>query len=702
MVSWQSQNIVSTKIAVLLTFLLQPFIAYASNVYTGIWSSNFTIQNANLDKTNTSFILTKQIQSCPFQTQYLISPYLFDLNINDNIQFNISMTLGNQVTFSITNENQVSFQIAEICLKNVYVKQVRIVNPVFDSNQILDFYDKQPDNFMQGMQAKAFITGFTTSQRIDNTCLFLKNSGVNTTGFIFRFKTISSSQFQEINFNYIYYTSEYINKYYNIDFQNSDSLIQINEGQYPIYQYFYMDKPRCTGNSYYYQLTSRTKNYVNTLFTISGFNFISIPNKNDGIRAKISFDYQTNLFNYCTWGTSQIAGITSNFLSFQMINCQQSSSPLVINYQNSCLNYCPVGQNFAETAIDNRQVCQPCANQKCLTCNQGNCTSCQSSSPYLLQSNCYDEQPQNTNCSILQYYYVCSQCPYTCPNYCDNQGNCIKCPQGQYYYHSQCQSGDPPPNTYYDQNQKEYYDCHISCKTCVGGSENQCSSCDQTQFTLVNSTSCVCTDQAKGLNIQSGKCQTCQIQGCQKCSTDYTTCQKCQQTMKFDNTACICEDPSQNFVSELNKCATQYNLINCQQPKSYDPHCSQCLQGYYNYQGNCLLCSKGFYATNDNQCIGKCPQYCIYCLNGTSCLQYDDGIPCFYACSTCTIPNQQNSCTSCISKTRFLNQKTKSCDCVDGYEESGQVDCKQIPNPVKMIDEILSSSKSSQKSMRIK
>ncbi|EAR91322.2 transmembrane protein, putative (macronuclear) [Tetrahymena thermophila SB210] len=685
MVSLQSQNIFEAKIALLITFLLQPYITFAY-VYTGIWQSNVTIQNANLDSSNTSFILTQQIQNCPYQKQYLITPYYLDLlinNNNNNIQFNISMTQqASQVAFSITNEYKISFQIAEICLKNAYVKQIKIVNPVFDSNQQYYFYDEKPTNFIKGMRAYGFITGFTSSKSTDYS-LYLEQSSANFTGFNFRFSTRSQSQIKEINFNYIYFSdNQQYKNYYSIQSDYQYGQIDMNQNQYPIYSSVNLDKIRSTTNSRI-SISFCTKNYVNTLYSISGFNFCSDPQICDGIRAKISFDYKTNYFNYSTWGTSQIKSITSFFLQFQMLNCYLNNNQQQVNYQDQCVDTCPVGQKVIDTTNDSRQICQPCTNQKCLTCNQDSCTSCQSNTPFLFEQNCQEKQPQNTYCSQQIDQYICSKCPTDCPNFCDKDGNCIKCPSGQYYYHQQCFTGNPPPNTYYDQNQKEYYDCHISCLTCSGGSNQECNSCDTTQFTLVSNSMCFCTDQTKGLNTQNGNCQTCQAQGCQDCSLNYKICQTCQIGMKLNNNqACDCEDPSQNFVSELNQCATQYKLINCQQPYSYNLYCNKCLEGYYNIQGICKLCSKGYYATDDNQCIGKCPQYCINCLNSTSCLQYDDSIPCYYACSSCTIPNSKNSCSSCISKTRFFNLKTNSCDCVDGYEESGEVDCKQIPNPI--------------------
>ncbi|EAR97819.2 transmembrane protein, putative (macronuclear) [Tetrahymena thermophila SB210] len=46
------------------------------------------------------------------------------------------------------------------------------------------------------------------------------------------------------------------------------------------------------------------------------------------------------------------------------------------------------------------------------------------------------------------------------------------------------------------------------------------------------------------------------------------------------------------------------------------------------------------------------------------------------------MPGSVNSCTSCISNTRFLNQTSNTCDCLAEYEEIGQVDCQKIADNI--------------------
>ncbi|EWS74985.1 transmembrane protein, putative (macronuclear) [Tetrahymena thermophila SB210] len=106
---------------------------------------------------------------------------------------------------------------------------------------------------------------------------------------------------------------------------------------------------------------------------------------------------------------------------------------------------------------------------------------------------------------------------------------------------------------------------------------------------------------------------------------------------------------------------------------------------FYNnafYVLNQKIAQLGKYALSDNQCIGECPQYCQHCLNSTTCLKYDEMLPCHQSCSTCKRPIFSDSCTSCISSTRQLNIQTNSCDCIEGYQETGKKYCEMIPSPV--------------------
>lgn len=127
---------------------------------------------------------------------------------------------------------------------------------------------------------------------------------------------------------------------------------------------------------------------------------------------------------------------------------------------NTCQNSCPA-HYFANSAT---RVCQQC---------DGSCNSC--FGPYNNQCySCYSNY-------FLTSDYRCNICPsaYKCKECLSPDGTkCASCIQGKYFLTNQCYDACPPG--FYGEirpTESVCILCNPSCKTCSGGSINQCLDC---------------------------------------------------------------------------------------------------------------------------------------------------------------------------------------------------------------------------------
>ncbi|KAL4463202.1 hypothetical protein ABPG74_007203 [Tetrahymena malaccensis] len=653
-------------------------LLFAQN-YTSIWNNNVTTKNVCLGEnvTKTSFQLDQQIHVCPFTKNYLVSPYYFDYKIKNPTSYNITQQIdsNNTVSFQVTDEYKICFLIAEICLQNVYYRQYTIKNPIFD-NQIYITYDK-PDYFNTNMKAIGFITGYNQNQSniLSLQLDYIKyDETQQDKGFQIKFSKIVKSFFQEININYIYFPEDQYQQsssyYYFQEYDDKNILINSTDfDQNPNPGMRYTKRPLNT--------TLYVKSQNNTIYGINSFDYSN--QKTNQVRASINFNENDNSYNYSTWYDSTINSITSQFVQFSMLNCSDKNK--TINFYNSCVSQCP-DKYFNQTdSIKQIQKCAKCSDN-CLNCekDQNLCISCNQNLPYLYNQTCYQQQPNNTYCKETEGYQFCSQCQPDCQKYCYLNKYCVDCINSQYQYKDKClQQADLPPSVYNDQG--KFYDCDPTCKNCTNKGPNNCSSCYEQQFTLQNST-CVCKDKQKGLSRSNYTCLPCKDQGCQLCTDDYTICKQCLSDMVLQNNICVCSDQAKYFDNIQFKCIQNPSYKNCNKLSQFSPKCEQCKQGFLNYQGTCVYCGNKKYVVSDNLCNGQCADNCVYCSNNISCHSYDDDMPCYFTCSSCSKPQSQNSCLSCISATRQLNNITNYCDCISGYEESGNIDCNKIKDPV--------------------
>ncbi|ESU40176.1 Variant-specific surface protein [Giardia duodenalis] len=254
---------------------------------------------------------------------------------------------------------------------------------------------------------------------------------------------------------------------------------------------------------------------------------------------------------------------------------------------------------------------------------------------------------------------------------------------------SACEEG------YYTNNQA-CAKCDISCATCSGGANNQCTSCPEGTY-LKSDNTCVtesgCTTNQYYLDKVNRKCLACStaITGCTECELDDTTgkpkCTTCgsekiprtaldgtstcvtkgyagcqgdnnELFMKEDTTACLlCGDATTGTAAnDKGKagCKTCTKSAN-----GAPPTCTACKEGFIFEESskgcsacgtNCATCSE---ATTESKCLtckegfflaGSGEGKCISCETGS-----DSGYAGVPGCTACTTPASPGpaSCSTC-------------------------------------------------------
>ncbi|EWS75690.1 zinc finger lsd1 subclass family protein (macronuclear) [Tetrahymena thermophila SB210] len=375
------------------------------------------------------------------------------------------------------------------------------------------------------------------------------------------------------------------------------------------------------------------------------------------------------------------------------LSCQDS-----LYYQqsiNTCVKACDPNQY-----ADKNNQCQPC-NINCNTCNGGEFNNCQSCYPkkYLQSSintcdgQCYSNQYADDQTSL------CTQCDTSCKTCQGKSSTCTSCNDGRYlklpenqcvvkcdlgFYedkstntcqkcHSSCQGcnggsnnnctscqspnflqqltgkcvNDCGSNYYGEKSTSICTICHKSCKDCLGGTSNDCLSCNDGTFLQLPQKQCV-------VNCDLGYYGDPQINSCQKCNPN---CKGCNGSQKNNCTSC---QPPQFLQQSTGECVSvcqsnQYGDISSSICAPCNKQCKTCFGGS---NSDCLSCNNGtFYQQSLNQCLSICNSN-----------QYQDTInntcsSCHQNCLTCFGPNL-NQCLSCQLPLYFdknTNQCTNTC-----------------------------------------
>ncbi|KAF7291999.1 Growth factor receptor domain-containing protein [Mycena indigotica] len=239
----------------------------------------------------------------------------------------------------------------------------------------------------------------------------------------------------------------------------------------------------------------------------------------------------------------------------------------------------------------------------------------------------------------------CSVCQIGCSACADGSGECTTCKNGftqDANDKTKCNALPEvnsagttcPPGSFADgQNCSP---CSPSCKTCTGGTSNDCVLCASGTFTLNNTcvsadtngvcqgTSLIANNNKAECDSCGSKCTSCKIPNFNSASTvNQLQCTGCITGFVLSNGTCVPECPAGTFLSP------QDNLT-C---TACDSSCATC-SGSSNF---CLSCGSNQLAS-DGKCVASCPSN-TFSASG-SC------ISCHSDCATCS-GSAFNQCASC-------------------------------------------------------
>ncbi|KAL4465829.1 hypothetical protein ABPG74_004066 [Tetrahymena malaccensis] len=413
--------------------------------------------------------------------------------------------------------------------------------------------------------------------------------------------------------------------------------------------------------------------------------------------------------NKCINCLNPLCSSCNPFQSNECFSCKNPKILLGINCVDKCEN------NMYIDSTNNS--CQICSNpqQNCQTCLESNPSFCiQCEAPFALLGNdcvldCGDGFAKN---SVTN---TCDKCiNKDCKN-CDplNKNECISCqpPLALLETSKQCLRYCPN-GMYIDTILNICQDCsNSSCKTCLETSSDKCLSCE-TPLHLQNSQCIAQCDKGYYLDIQLNECRLCQNPGsiCLTCDPmQPQKCKSCESPKALWQGNCVdsCDD---GYVIDTNnqicvKCLNS-NCLTCSFPDTQK--CLSCENQKFLDLNDCLdRCLPGMYfdviksvcqTCQNNKCEQCDPSNSIHCITCKS-PKIKKGYDCVDSCGenmfvdlqsnsckscsnknnnclTCSIPPNENVCTSCKDPYALLNS-----DCV--------IDCGlgKVKNPISNICE---------------
>ena len=320
-------------------------------------------------------------------------------------------------------------------------------------------------------------------------------------------------------------------------------------------------------------------------------------------------------------------------------------------------------------------TCYAGGSNACLTCNQGS---------FLYGSQCVNPCPRG-------YWgdtdLKCKPCHSSCATCSGGSGNdqCTSCHANYYLSGGQCLS--PCLDGYWEDSDKICKTCWtntvspFSCKTCNGGGNSDCQSCDLANghYLYPNATTgggqclSVCP-HGYWANPSTGICESCWGNSvgpyftCETCSgPNNNQCLTCKSGTFLHLNQCLDPCPT-GFWGDTssNTCKpcwdsptiAPFTCLTCNSPSSGG--CTSCNSGHYLYpsmQGQCLeRCPDGFFA---NATSGACESCWVNTVLNTD--------P--RSCKTCASGPKSSECTSCTPGT-FLHPNTGGqcvLPCPDGF-----------------------------------
>ncbi|XP_011405480.2 PREDICTED: furin-1-like [Amphimedon queenslandica] len=229
----------------------------------------------------------------------------------------------------------------------------------------------------------------------------------------------------------------------------------------------------------------------------------------------------------------------------------------------------------------------------------------------------------------------CIDCPKYCTK-CTDDSTCQECKLGAYKLPSGLCNSTCTDSTIFVNNSCQA--CHVSCMTCDGLGDDDCTSCHQPQYRLVNG-QCVFHP-----NCSSGQYFEHRVLGCKSC---HGSCLECSGRKESDCTSC---SPSKVFregscIDKADFCSTgEYYSESTGSCAVCPPGCSSCINDL-----TCLKCDQHLYiysALMEHSnlrrtfCIETCPDGYYGDIKSGNCTL------CSSTCATCT--DAPANCTTCV------------------------------------------------------
>jgi len=380
----------------------------------------------------------------------------------------------------------------------------------------------------------------------------------------------------------------------------------------------------------------------------------------------------------------------ANCILCNPIKCTECKNGYLHFMDNYCVKNCPIGYfPYLESCISdcgtgfylNSSGTCDCCPSSCSSCtNSSSCIECLPTF-YLYEGRCVSDCPPGT----FENGRSCEKCPNTNCEECGWAGLCIKCKPGFIPYQYECvencksvglfQLDDKcvarcPPNTaIFQEDNRCLINCPLDwfrnesgeCQKCLKG----CSACSDGDSCLMCSAGLfLLRDPIHGLvdcvsecpNKQTFPvCEECSP-GCQDCSPgNKAVCNRCRSTHELSviedkNECLICRIEPIKFARNLRKISqvgifydeslsdfalSEYGII-----YNFPFKCSRCEENCEkcSKDGDCLLCSPGFFRNHFRSCSRQCPKGYYPDLSERKCLL------CKPECQAC---ESYDKCTEC-------------------------------------------------------
>lgn len=402
---------------------------------------------------------------------------------------------------------------------------------------------------------------------------------------------------------------------------------------------------------------------------------------NDPEVSNFYLDPLSNLYKSCDASCVNCVTSTKNCLAcntsngfYPLKNFSSISSNGFECYQ-SLSGYYLQTETISGEQIKHFDKCLP----NCASCNAyDKCLTCVENSTYFKQGFdvlgdiCYKESEIQNGFYLDTSNKLFMPCNSSCAS-CDNSSFCLSCPAGTYLYipkeasplvkYGQCLSIAPYPNYYKDEVTRKFLICDVSCATCNGPANNNCLTCPEKSYFLINynSSGDTCYSTTPDYHyFDTNIYKQCYF-SCQTCSgPESDKCTQCRTGFHFKSTPGVLEGSCESDTPILSRQQVVKYLIsnnnaivagistgsetsnsgsdcsfNCLKCTGYgDNKCLECNSGFYfieNYNKiNGDVCYsdkpyKNYYLDTETKLYKQCSENCKTCATKDSCLSCQSG-----------------------------------------------------------------------------